>query len=45
MYEILINTFVPHKFVKPGSHNGPPWTRYRSVRKAKRRRRHKVGPI
>ena len=41
IYETLINTFIPHKFVKPGTRNGPPWTRYKSIRKAKRRRRQK----
>ena len=39
IYETLINTFIPHKFVKPGTRNGPPWTRYKSLTKAKRRRR------
>ena len=35
------NVFIPHKFVKAGSRNVPPWTRYKSIRKAKQRRRHK----
>ena len=42
-YNYLIEEHIPHKLVKPGARNGPPppWTRYKSIKKAKRQRRKK----
>ena len=37
----IIENHIPHKFIKPGARNGPPWTRYKSINKAKRQRRRK----
>ena len=34
-YQILLDKHVPFKFVKPGRRHVPPWTRYKSVTKAK----------
>ena len=38
-YQILLDKHVPFKFVKPGRRHVPPWTRYKSVAKAKTKRR------
>ena len=40
-YDCLVDKYIPHKFVKPGQRNKPPWTRYKSVSVAKRRKRKK----
>ena len=34
-YNTLIEEHIPHKLVKPGRRHAPPWSRYKSVRKAK----------
>ena len=38
-YEELVDKYVPTKNVKPGQRHRPAWTRYKSVAKAKSRRR------
>ena len=40
-YKSLVDRFIPHKMVKPGSQNKPPWTRYKTVLKAKKMKRKK----
>lgn len=40
-YHKLLEKYVPFKLVKPGKPHGQPWTRYRSVVKAKRKKRKK----
>ena len=40
-YNDLVDTFIPSKTIKPGKRHGQPWTRYKSVTKAKKNRRKK----
>ena len=40
-YDVLVDKHVPHKMVKPGQRNKPPWTRYKTVQKAKSNKRRK----
>ena len=39
IYSDLVEKHIPSKTVKPGQRLKPPWTRYKSVKKAKRKRR------
>ena len=38
-YAYLVDKYIPHKMVKPGQRHKPPWTRYKSVKLAKQKRR------
>jgi len=38
-YQRLLDKYVPYKLVKPGKPHGQPWTRYKSVARAKKKRR------
>ena len=38
-YAYLVDKYIPHKMVKPGPGHKPPWTRYKSVKLAKQKRR------
>ena len=38
-YNELVEEYVPSKFIKPGQRHSPPWTRYRTVKKARKQKR------
>ena len=38
-YQRLVEIFIPHKMVRPGARHKPPWSRYKSVEKARQKKR------